>query len=142
MVVTTRRPSGEIWDMNPTRRVPPSFPRKVLHSTTFSSRTVMRGDTGTMAYNPLSLRGPSRSIPMVFPSREKEWQLAQLWIPVMTTRLAGSETWRTHRVLGRPEDHLAPRHGLPIGMVPGDPNGGRARYGVLLDDFPDLAAGH
>jgi hypothetical protein len=36
---------------------------------------------------PLSLAGPSTSMPMVLPSREKEWQLPQVGRPVITTLL-------------------------------------------------------
>ena len=50
--------------------------------------------TGTMAYKPLSLRGPSISSPSVLPSRENEWQLAQVGRFPITVRLCGSAMFR------------------------------------------------
>ena len=44
---------------------------------------------GTMAYSPLSLLGPSTSMPIVLPSVENEWQLAHVCRSCMTTRLSG-----------------------------------------------------
>src|ERR1035437_4590743 len=74
-------PSGDTCDMNATRRFPHSFPRNELHVTTSWLRITVWGATETSAYMPLSLRGPSRSMPSVLPSREKEWQLAQVCNP-------------------------------------------------------------
>ena len=49
---------------------------------TSSLRMDICGCDGAMAYRPLSFCGPSKSIPSVLPSREKEWQLAQVCMPV------------------------------------------------------------
>ena len=51
----------------------------------------------TSAYSPLSFAGPSRSIPSVLPSRENEWQLAQVCIPVRSSRLLGSAMLRSRQ---------------------------------------------
>ena len=53
------------------------------------------GLTSASAYRPLSFCGPSMSMPSVLPSSEKEWQLAQVGIPVSTTRLRASPIFRT-----------------------------------------------
>ena len=99
MVVTTYRPSGETCDMKPIRSLPPSLPRKVLHSMTFSLRIAAWGWIGKRAYRPLLFRGPSTSIPMVLPSRETEWQFVQEWRPVITTRLVVSATLRSRQAM-------------------------------------------
>src|SRR5450759_4782458 len=93
-VVTTYWPSGETCDMNPTRVLPSSLPRAALHSITSWLRMGMFGEMDASVYMPLWFWGPSRSMPSVLPSREKEWQLAQVGIPSSSSRLFGSPTLR------------------------------------------------
>ena len=81
IVVTTYFPSGETWDMKPSRTWAPSLPRKELHAITSSLRMAICGLMETSAYKPLSFCGPSRSSPSVLPSREKEWQFAHVCSP-------------------------------------------------------------
>ena len=50
-------------------------------------------------YSPLSFCGPSRSMPMVLPSREKEWQFAQVCRPSINSRLCGSPTLRRRQAI-------------------------------------------
>ena len=73
-MVTTYWPSGETCDMKPTRICEVSFPLTERHS--------------------ISFFGPSRSIPRVLPSRENEWQLAQVGMLSSNKRLSGSPTLR------------------------------------------------
>ena len=61
----------------------------------------MRGSTFEIAYVPLSLSGPSTSIPIVRPSFENEWQLAQVGSPVSSSRLADSPTFRSRHATSR-----------------------------------------
>ena len=69
-IVNTRLPSGETCDMNATR-FEANWCCPVGFQLTMSSlRMVICGRIGTSAYSPLSLRGPSISMPMVFPSSE------------------------------------------------------------------------
>src|ERR1017187_605458 len=95
----TRRPSGDTWDMNPSRSWLPNSPRKLVHEITSSLRMVMRFCTGTMVYRLLSFSGPSRSIPKVLPSPEKEWQLAQVCMSSSSTRLRVSATSRRRHAI-------------------------------------------
>src|ERR1035437_1147643 len=67
-------------DMKPTRIGPEGCSRKDFQVITSSFRMDICGLTALMAYRPLSFCGPSRSIPMVLPSAEKEWQLKQVCI--------------------------------------------------------------
>ena len=85
--------------MKPTRSLPPSFPRNVLQATTSSLRTVVWGRMDTRAYSPLSFSGPSTSMPSVLPSRETEWQLAQLWMPSINRWLLLSPTLRRRQAI-------------------------------------------
>ena len=55
--------------------------------------------TGAIAYSPLSLLGPSRSIPMVFPSAENEWQFRQVGTSVSTVWLSGSRMSRSLQLI-------------------------------------------
>ena len=64
---------------------------------TFSGRMDISGAMGAMTYVPLSFSGPSKSIPKVLPSLEKEWQLAQVWRPVSSSRLLDSPTFRSRQ---------------------------------------------
>src|ERR1022692_78223 len=101
MVVTTRRPSGDTWDMNPSRSWLPNSPRKLVHEITSSLRMVMRFCTGTLVYRLLSFSGPSRSIPKVLPAPEKEWQLAQVCMSSSSTRLrVSAASRRRHAISG------------------------------------------
>ena len=59
----------------------------------------IRGSTVLMAYRPLSFCGPSRSIPRVLPSAEKEWQLAQVCMPSSTTLPRGSAISRSRQAI-------------------------------------------
>ena len=99
IVVATYRPSGETCDMKAARRRPPSLPRKDLHWITSSLRMVVWGRTDTRAYSPLSFCGPSTSTPSVSPSRENEWQLAQVGKPSMSFRLPGWPTLSSRHVM-------------------------------------------
>ena len=77
--------------MKPTRSLPPSLPaeRAPVDHVLVADRRAAAG-SGTSAYRPLSFCGPSRSMPSVLPSREKEWQLAQVCRPSISRRLWGS----------------------------------------------------
>ena len=85
--------------MNPNRRSDPNFSRNELHLITSSLRIVISGFTGTTAYSPLSFCGPSRSIPIVLPSRENEWQFAHVCRPVISSRLCSSPTFRNRHAI-------------------------------------------
>src|ERR1017187_8890358 len=61
-----------------------------LHRRTSLLLMVMFLVTGTRAYKPLSLRGPSISSPSVLPSLENEWQFAQVGRFSITVWLCGS----------------------------------------------------
>src|ERR1035441_808629 len=88
IVLTTYFPSGETCDMKATRRLPPNGPLNELHFTMSSIWMTVCGLTATMAYSPLSFCGPSTSNPRVLPSRENEWQLAQVGKPSINFRLS------------------------------------------------------
>src|ERR1035441_6300992 len=98
-MVTTYCPSGETCDMKPTRMSPVSLPSEVLHSITSLVEIDICGRMGTSVYMPLSFCGPSRSIPSVLPSREKEWQLAHVYMPVRSRRLRDSPTFRRRQLI-------------------------------------------
>ena len=85
--------------MKPSLTWLPSLPRKELQAITSSLRMAICGWMETRAYNPLSFCGPSTSIPNVLPSRENEWQLAQVCRPSISTRLRGSATLRSRQAI-------------------------------------------
>src|SRR5208282_601688 len=87
IVVTTYSPSGDTCDMKPMRRSPVRRPLAVLHWMTFSSRIAVSRSTGVSVYMPRLCCNPSRSIPSVLPSFEKEWQLAHIGTPSIIRRL-------------------------------------------------------
>src|ERR1039457_6836219 len=100
MVVTTYFPVGDTCDMNPKRLGDPCSV-KAIHRITY---LFSMDDTllmGISPYNALSFCGPSTSMPSVFPSREMEWQLAQVGRFSITVLLCGSDTYRIrHLILG------------------------------------------
>src|SRR5271157_2258610 len=98
MEVTTYWPSGEICDMKPNRLLAFSS-AKELHRITYWLRMEVSALTGTMPYRPLSFPGPSTSSPIVFPSRENEWQLAQVGKPSIISLLLTSEMYRRRHAM-------------------------------------------
>src|SRR4051794_9868729 len=99
MVVITYLPSGDTCDMNPIRSWGLVSPLNDAHEIMSFVRTVIFRVTGTTAYRPLSLRGPSMSRPRVLPSRLNEWQFAQECKSVMTTWLEGSARFRIRHAM-------------------------------------------
>src|ERR1035441_1199051 len=99
MVLTTYFPSGETCDMKATRKLPPKGPLNELHLMMSSLRMVVCGPTEPIAYSPLSFCGPSTSNPRVLPSRENEWQLAQVGNPSINFRLSGSPIYFSRQVM-------------------------------------------
>ncbi len=88
--VTTYFPSGETCDMKPNRCG--VFSVNAAHLMTRSLLMELTFWSGSSAYNPLLLFGPSTSSPSVFPSRETEWQLAQVGRFCIMMVLLGSST--------------------------------------------------
>src|ERR1039458_2664710 len=86
--VTTYFPLGETCDMKPKRCG--VFSVKSLHLTTYSLLMELTFWRGSRAHSALLLLGPSTSSPSVFPSRETEWQLAQVGNFCMTVLLWSS----------------------------------------------------
>src|ERR1035441_712792 len=103
MEVTTYLPVGDTCDMNPKRLGDPCSV-KALHRMTYLFSMEATLLKGTSPYNALSFCGPSTSMPSVFPSPEKEWQLAHVGRFCITTVLRGSDTFRRrHLIIGRTE---------------------------------------
>jgi hypothetical protein len=89
MEVTTYSPLGETCDIR-AKRCGGVFSVTLLHLRTYSLLMELTGLMGSRPYSALLLAGPSTSSPSVFPSREAEWQLAQVGSFCMTVRLWGS----------------------------------------------------
>src|SRR5512134_1979716 len=81
--------------MKPTRIGDAGRSRNESHEITSSLWMDIWGEIEAIAYMPLSFLGPSRSNPNVLPSRENEWQLAQVGRPSISRRLRGSATLRS-----------------------------------------------
>src|ERR1039458_9688621 len=156
-VESTYWPSGETCDMKPTRDCPTRM--SVFQETMSSFRMDICFRIGTTAYRPLSFLGPSTSMPIVLPSAENEWQLAQVCRSCITTRLSGWLTSRRRQLMRYSEagargwmKFFSPSHGICRGgerdappgnravwstvAEAGDRYGGMALYGVLLDCGP------
>src|ERR1039457_3153772 len=100
MEVITYFPSGDTCDMKPNRLGDPCS-GNALQRITYSLLMELIFLMGISPYNALSFCGPSTSMPSVFPSREMEWQLAQVGRFSITVLLCGSDTYRIrHLILG------------------------------------------
>ena len=93
----TYSPSGETCDMNPTRDCPTR--RSEFQETVSWLRMDICFWTETIAYRPLSLPGPSTSMPMVLPSVENEWQLPHVCISWINNRLSGLAMSRRRQLM-------------------------------------------